>query len=91
MNEQVRIRAIVQNGHLVPIDPVSLTDGVEVSLTIHAIDDEPSLNLMVPAPAGPRRDPSVVMDEIAAKINRQGDGLGHVHHDEVLYGWEKTP
>lgn len=72
----VQVKAVYENGIFRPVDPVVLTDGEEVDLSVTT--------------KGPEPDPQRLADalERIAAMPSEGpiDGFSGADHDKVLYG-----
>jgi predicted DNA-binding antitoxin AbrB/MazE fold protein len=83
------IRAIVENGLLRPLDPISLPEQGIVSIVISSHSVTPS-----PVAANVLKDQRDALHEMFEEADRlpleaPADGFSGAEHDEVLYGWNK--
>jgi predicted DNA-binding antitoxin AbrB/MazE fold protein len=83
-----QIRAIVENGLLRPLDPISLPEHDIVSIVISSPEVTPPTaddTLLA------QRDALREMFEEAEQLPLEpsADGFSGADHDEVLYGWKK--
>lgn len=69
------IAAVYENGVLRPTEPLALSEGAQVEITLHLED------------AGPPRPLWEALAEIASlPAESPADGFSGADHDEVLYG-----